>query len=154
MSYFSIVSIDSIWDISTLILGKVLRERHSKIICGVVPWWLTSLHLREQWISLMQCLQGHMGICTHLWNMYIGEYIFRNLRRRELGEEVSGFTNGKVSKKVFRMTYGICGAVGHNRRFQWNQVSMANSVFYSSLNWINFHVHCMFFIFMCISILW
>lgn len=38
------------------------------------------------------------------------------LKRRELGE-TSGFNNGKVSKKGLKMTCGVCGAVGHNKRF-------------------------------------
>ncbi|XP_039135796.1 uncharacterized protein LOC120273231 [Dioscorea cayenensis subsp. rotundata] len=41
-------------------------------------------------------------------------------RRKDLGE-TSGFNNGKVSKKGVKMRCGICGAVGHNKRFHGMQ---------------------------------
>ena len=43
------------------------------------------------------------------------------LRRRELGEENRGFTRGKVSRKGVTMRCGICGKVGHNKRFHGRQ---------------------------------
>jgi len=39
------------------------------------------------------------------------------LRRKELGEETKGFTNGRVSKKGVTNKCSICGATGHNKRF-------------------------------------
>lgn len=66
------------------------------------------------------------------------------LRRREFGEEVSGFTNGKVSKKRVKMACSICGAAGHKRIFHGNQVSMAHSFFsfWSSIELICMYIAC------------
>ncbi|XP_039113780.1 uncharacterized protein LOC120249350 [Dioscorea cayenensis subsp. rotundata] len=38
------------------------------------------------------------------------------LRRREIGEDERGFTNGRVKKTGVTMKCSICGAPGHNKR--------------------------------------
>lgn len=55
------------------------------------------------------------------------------LRRKEFGEEVQGFTNGKVSKKGAKVRCGLCGAIGHNKRFHANQVILPTKFIQLSL---------------------
>ncbi|XP_039131510.1 uncharacterized protein LOC120267900 [Dioscorea cayenensis subsp. rotundata] len=49
------------------------------------------------------------------------------LRRKEFGEEVRGFTNGKVSKRGGHVRCGLCGDKGHNRRFHTKHANRGNT---------------------------
>lgn len=45
------------------------------------------------------------------------------LRRKEACEEV-GFNKGRISRKGLKITYSVCGIVGHNKRFHRSLVVM------------------------------